>query len=141
MESIEQALAAWTGFYGYLGAVAATLLGLLFVSVSLRLNIFQEHEVRDVRDFAFLTFGSFFCLVLVAGVFLVPHQTRLGLGMPLALFGLLGVVGTAYVGPRSPPAEYRRKCPALVEHGCVGARRADVSRIGSRRTVHHRRAG
>jgi hypothetical protein len=62
MPPAEQAIGSWQGFYTYLGTVAATLLGLLFVTVSLRLNIFHQHEVRDVRDFAFLTFGSYFCL-------------------------------------------------------------------------------
>jgi hypothetical protein len=77
--------------------VAATLLGLLFVSVSLRLNIFRRAEIRDVRDFALLTFGSFFCLVLIAGLILIPHQTRLGLGLPLFVLGLLGSAGSAYI--------------------------------------------
>jgi hypothetical protein len=98
MESIEQALAAWQGFYAYLRAVAATLLGLLFVSVSLRLNIFRRAEIRDVRDFALLTFGSFFCLVLIAGLILIPHQTRLGLGLPLRVCAPLVVLACVGVG-------------------------------------------
>jgi hypothetical protein len=97
MESIEPVLASWAGFYGYLGAVAATLLGLLFVSVSLRLNIFQQQEVRDVRDFALLTFGTFFCLIVISGLFLIPHQTRLGFGLPLLALGVLGTAGSALV--------------------------------------------
>jgi hypothetical protein len=101
VESIEQALAGWQSFYAYLGVVAATLLGLLFVSISLRLNIFRQQEIRDVRDFAFLTFGSFFCLILVSGLFLIPHQTRVGLGLPLAILGLLGSAGAAYIALES----------------------------------------
>ncbi len=96
-ESVEQALMAWQDFYTYLGTVAATLLGLLFVAVSLRLNIFHQQQVRDVRDFAFQTFGSFFCLILVAGLFLIPHQNRLGVGLPLLVLGLLGAGGFSYI--------------------------------------------
>jgi hypothetical protein len=94
----DQALATWQGFYTLLGTVAATLLGLLFVAVSLRLNIFHEQQVRDVRDFALLTFGSFFCLILIAGVFLIPHQNRFGVGLPLILLGLMGASSFIYVG-------------------------------------------
>ena len=96
-QPFDQALGLWQGFYSYLGAASATLLGLLFVAVSLRLNVFHQQQVRDVRDFAFLTFGSFFCLILVAGVFLIPHQTRLGVGLPLIVLGLLGAGGFSYV--------------------------------------------
>src|SRR5438046_4109918 len=98
--TFDQALSTWQGFYTYLGAVSATLLGLLFVAVSLRLNLFTQQQVRDVRDFAFLTFGTFFGLILVAALFLIPHQSRVGLGLPLML---LGLVGESAASPTPPP--------------------------------------
>ena len=92
-QSFGAAVAEWGDFYTYVGTVAATLLGLLFVAVSLRLNIFHRREVADVRDFALLTFANFFFLVLIALLFLVPSQSRIGLALPLALMGMLGLTG------------------------------------------------
>ncbi len=96
-QPLDQALAAWQGFYTHVGSVAATLLGLLFVALSLRLNLFREKQVRDVRDFAFQTFGTFFGLVLIAGLFLIPHQNRFGLGLPLLVLGFLDLSGFGHV--------------------------------------------
>ena len=92
-QSFSAAVAEWGDFYTYVGTVAATLLGLLFVAVSLRLNIFHRREVADVRDFALLTFANFFFLVLIALLFQVPDQSRAGLALPLALMGVLGLAG------------------------------------------------
>jgi hypothetical protein len=73
--SFGQALAEWKDFYVFVGTAAATLLGLLFVSVSLRLDLFHEAQLADVRDFAAQTFAQFFSLVLIAALFLIPHQS------------------------------------------------------------------
>ena len=96
-QSFGAAVAEWGDFYTYVGTVAATLLGLLFVAVSLRLNIFHRREVADVRDFALLTFANFFFLVLIALLFLVPGQNRVGLALPLALMGVLGLAGFVWL--------------------------------------------
>jgi hypothetical protein len=66
-DAFSQALADWTAFYALMGGAAATLLGLLFVAVSVRLNIFHQREVADVRDFAAFTFGTFLVAIAVAG--------------------------------------------------------------------------
>ena len=95
--SFAQAVAAWTDFYAYTGTAAATLLGLLFVAVSLRTGIFRAAEVADVRDEAVYTFGTFLALMLVAGVFLVPDQRPAGVAVPLALLGALGLAGLGRV--------------------------------------------
>ncbi len=95
--SFAQAVAAWADFYACTGTAAATLLGLLFVAVSLRTGIFRAAEVADVRDEAVYTFGTFLALMLVAGVFLVPDQRPAGVAVPLALLGALGLVGLGRV--------------------------------------------
>ena len=94
-EAFAAALAAWAAFYAFAGGAAATLLGLLFVSVSLRLDIFRRREVADVRDFAAFTFASFLAALAVAGLALAPHQRRPTMALPLLALGLagLGVVG------------------------------------------------
>jgi hypothetical protein len=94
-EGFAATLADWGAFYAFAGGAAATLLGLLFVSVSLRLDIFRRREVADVRDFAAFTFASFLAALAVAGLALAPHQRRPTLALPLLALGLagLGVVG------------------------------------------------
>ncbi len=96
-QPFAQAIAAWADFYAYVGTAAATLLGLLFVAVSLRTGIFRAAEVADVRDEAVYTFGTFLALMLVAGVFLVPDQRPAGVAVPLALLGALGLAGLGRV--------------------------------------------
>ena len=43
--AFADALDQWTTYFALMGGAAATLLGLLFVAVSLRLNIFHRREV------------------------------------------------------------------------------------------------
>jgi hypothetical protein len=91
------ALAEWTTFYTFVGGAAATLLGLLFVSVSLRLDIFRQREVADVRDFAAVTFASFLVALVVAGLALAPHQRWPTLALPLLALGLGGLAVVGYL--------------------------------------------
>ena len=84
----SQALAEWTAYYALMGGAAATLLGLLFVAVSLRLNIFHQREVADVRNFAAFTFGTFLVGIAVAGLALAPHARPFTLALPLLLVGI-----------------------------------------------------
>jgi len=84
-DAFSQALADWTAFYALMGGAAATLLGLLFVAVSLRLNIFHQRQVADVRDFAAFTFGTFLVAIAVAGFAIAPHAHRFSLALSLLL--------------------------------------------------------
>ncbi len=86
--TFEQALGEWTAFYALMGGAAATLLGLLFVAVSVRLNIFHQRQVVDVRDFAAFTFGTFLVAIAVAGLALAPHTHRFTLALSLLLVGI-----------------------------------------------------
>jgi len=91
----SQALADWTAFYALMGGAAATLLGLLFVAVSMRLNIFHQREVADVRDFAAFTFGTFLVAIAVAGLAIAPHAHRFTLALSLLLVSLAAFVAIA----------------------------------------------
>jgi hypothetical protein len=95
--TFSQALAEWTAFYALMGGAAATLLGLLFVAVSVRLNIFHQREVADVRDFAAFTFGTFLVAIAVAGFAIAPHAHRSTLALSLLLVGIAAFFGIAVV--------------------------------------------
>jgi hypothetical protein len=96
-DSFARALDEWTAFYALMGGAAATLLGLLFVAVSLRLNIFRQRDVADVRDFAVFTFGTFLVTIMVAGLALAPHTRRAALALPILLAGIAGLALVAWV--------------------------------------------
>jgi hypothetical protein len=95
--TFEQALAEWTAFYALMGGAAATLLGLLFVAVSVRLNIFHRREVADVRDFAAFTFGTFLVAIAVAGLAIAPHAHRSTLALSLLFVGIAAFVAIAVI--------------------------------------------
>jgi hypothetical protein len=95
--TFEQALAEWTAFYALMGGAAATLLGLLFVALSVRLNIFHQRQVADVRDFAAFTFGTFLVAIAVAGLALAPHAHRYTLALALLLVGIVALFAIAWI--------------------------------------------
>ena len=96
-EPFSRSLTEWTAFYALMGGAAATLLGLLFVSVSVRLNIFHQRNVADVRDFAAFTFGTFLVALAVAGLALAPHGHGSTLALPLLLVGIAAFLAIAWI--------------------------------------------
>jgi hypothetical protein len=94
---LHEALADWSDFYVALAGASAALLGLLFVALSLRLNLFSRPEVADVRAFAVLTFGHFLVLVIIALLGLAPSTSARGLGLSLGALGLLGAGWLGYL--------------------------------------------
>ena len=64
------ALQGWHDFYVTVGAAAATLVGLLFVGLSLHIRMVVSHD--DVRSLARATLTDFFVVLLVALVVLAP---------------------------------------------------------------------
>jgi hypothetical protein len=97
----HQMVAAWSGFYTFIGAASATLLGLLFVAVSLRLNLFHQVQVEDVRDYSVQALGQFLALVLISALFLFPDQQPWGIGVPVALLATLGIIWQVHVWRKS----------------------------------------
>lgn len=87
-----QTVGQWTGFYAALAGVAAALLGLLFVAISLRLNVFRDAQVADVRDFALLVFGQYLALVLLSLLALFPDADLATLGVAALVSGGLGLL-------------------------------------------------
>jgi hypothetical protein len=82
----------WETFYLLTGTAAATLIGLLFVAVSINIEVFHRRDFNDLQHFAALTFNCFFYVLLISILFLVPGLTPPGLSIPLGLLGLLGLV-------------------------------------------------
>jgi hypothetical protein len=71
--SFQATLLGWHDFYAIIGEAAASLVGLLFVGLSLHLRVVLTH--KDVQALARATFSSF-GLTLVLALFMVAPETQ-----------------------------------------------------------------
>jgi hypothetical protein len=117
MDTFTQAIEGWHDFYLMIGAAAATLIGLLFVSLSLNADVITRKENADLRALATHTFGNFMSVLMFAVLFLIPSQVPLGLGLPL-----LGIGGYGLYNTVSHLLETRRKPPRAWAIGGIARR-------------------
>jgi hypothetical protein len=111
MDTFTQAVEGWHDFYLMIGTAAATLVGLLFVSLSLNADAIARQENADLRVLAAQTFTSFLNAVMLAVLFLIPSQVPLGLGLPLlgiSGYGLYETVGRFLKTLRARPRAWGR---------------------------------
>jgi hypothetical protein len=94
MNAFSQAVNVWHDFYIMVGTAAATLVGLLFVSLSLNVDAIAHPVNADLRALAEQTFFTFLYILSFAIVFLIPNQDPLGLGLPLLFVGGFGLFST-----------------------------------------------
>jgi hypothetical protein len=95
MDTFAQAVEGWHDFYIMVGTAAATLVGLLFVSLSLNADAITRPENADLRVLATQAFTGFLNLVIFAILFLIPDQGPRGLGLPLLGVSAYGLYETA----------------------------------------------
>lgn len=87
--AFQQTIDLWHDFYLMAGTASATLIGLLFVSVSLHVDLITDPAATGVLASARRAFISFIIIVLIALMFLVPGQSPRGLGLPLVVLALI----------------------------------------------------
>jgi hypothetical protein len=92
MEAFGQSVQGWQTFYATIAASSATLVGLLFVAVSLNLKAVNLAKNAGMRLLARQTFTTFLYLIGIALTFLIPNQDRFGLGPTLVTIATLGLV-------------------------------------------------
>src|SRR4051812_47625993 len=98
-ETFTQTLGHWQTFYFTLAGVAATLTGLLFVSVSLRLEQILHPDRAELRLLAVQTFSNFIGVLLGALYFLIPFSRPNELAVPLLVTALAAGVNLLQQGP------------------------------------------
>ncbi len=94
---------SWHDFYLGLAAAAATLVGLLFIAVSLNIDVISDKS-NHLRVLASGTLTSFVFLLIYAFLFLIPGQgTSIGISLIItAAVGLLNILRQAQTTVRNP---------------------------------------
>jgi hypothetical protein len=83
------AITAWQPFYTLAGSAAFTLAGLIFVAVSVKIDMIAlGGEQGDLVQFARETLSNFLVLLLISLVFMIPRQGPYGTGIPLLFIGM-----------------------------------------------------
>src|SRR6476660_7484063 len=85
----------WHDFYLTAGAAAATLIGLLFVGLSINLDSFTAEEGTSLRLLAEQAFANLIYVLLIALFVLIPSPESLSLTIELAIVGVFGVIRVA----------------------------------------------
>ena len=107
MSDFAQLVSDWETFYLLAGTAAATLIGLLFIAVSIHIEIFNRQPYSHLSHFAALTFNCFFYVLLISILFLIPNQSPLGVGIPLVVLGGLTTINAIIQQRASRKVQFR----------------------------------
>jgi hypothetical protein len=84
-------LAAWNSFYDSVAAVAATLVGLLFVGLALNPKIMNNRALPGLNALSGQTFHSFLVVLVLALIAQIPDDSRRTLIISLLFVGVQGI--------------------------------------------------
>ena len=96
--TFSSTVAGWQTFYLLAGTASATLAGLIFVAVSLHLDLVGESGISAIFALARRTLSSFVLVVIIALVFVVPNQGPQLLGWSLLTIGIVDLLQTMLEG-------------------------------------------
>jgi modulator of FtsH protease len=86
--TVDQAtFMSWHDFYVTVGTASASLIGLLFVALSINLDAVTGPSRDDLRAFAEQAFASFSMVLLIAVVFLIPTGGPSSIGVAYLVLG------------------------------------------------------
>ena len=89
----DVAVTGWDVFATVAGGAAGALIGLIFVAVSIRIDVISRSA--ELRNRAAQTLGLFTTVLLVAGALAVPDQGRSTVGIEMIAIGV--VTATALI--------------------------------------------
>ena len=88
----QATFASWHDFYLTMGTASASLIGLLFVALSINLDAVTGPSRDNLRAFAEQAFSSFTLVLLIAAMFLIPTGGPSSIGIAyVVLAGGAGV--------------------------------------------------
>jgi hypothetical protein len=91
------AMEAWGNFYLIMSAAAATLIGLLFVVLTLASDRMPASESNQIRLYLTPSVTQFAFVLVLAAVLMFPTQTRLSAAISCGSVGALGIIYAASV--------------------------------------------
>lgn len=93
-----QALHEWQNFYFMIGSSSATLIGLMFVAVSLGADLPKAVDMAGINAFVTPMLVHFASVVLIAALMLFPTFQQTGLGLVMLLLGSGFTAYSCWVG-------------------------------------------
>lgn len=104
------AVSAFNTFFSVAAGVAATLIGLLFVALSLNPAIMADDRPSGLRVWSGQTFHSFLMVLTLSMIAVIPVTSGLPFAIALAIVGatgLIGVVRAVRFAQRDPDPDWR----------------------------------
>src|SRR5689334_17152610 len=90
----------WHDFYLMAGTAAVTLVGLLFVALSIHVEVLFQKEHADFRELAAEAFQGYLYVLITALIFLLPASDGHFLAIIYVLVNLAMLVRTGFRAPR-----------------------------------------
>ncbi len=112
-------LHSWQIFYATLATACATLVGLLFVALSLNVDVLRREENDGFMFLARLTFGEFLGVLMVSLVFLIPHQVPFSIVIALLTLGIAWTTSVFLTYKRRIKAYGYQRNPWYIRRGFV----------------------
>jgi hypothetical protein len=91
MDIFPEMLRSWQNFYFMMGGVAATLLGLMFVAVSLGLGLVTDENRDSIKTFVNPSIFYFVAVLVLCSLMLIPELNPNALAIILLLLGIIAV--------------------------------------------------
>ncbi len=101
MNQFSASLESWQLFFSTVALAAATLTGLLFVSLSLNRERLTGRTAKTFLATARMTFSDFLYVLMLSLVFIIPHLVPLSLTVALLVLGLSRAAGLVMEYQRS----------------------------------------
>ena len=120
MSDFAQIVAGWHDFFMLAGTASATLIGLLFVALSLRIDIRTARADSALRTTASQSFRSYLTVLLFALYFLIPDPSPSSIAWPVILTSLAFLVSLLRDAWRYRPV-LTQDHPLLIWHYLVPA--------------------
>ncbi|HLY25151.1 MAG TPA: hypothetical protein VKQ72_02350 [Aggregatilineales bacterium] len=94
-DAFNGTLSGWQNFYFMAGGASATLLGLMFVALSMGTHLINDEVRQEIETFTSPSIFYFVSVLLLACLMLVPMISTVALGVLLLIGGASGLAWTA----------------------------------------------
>jgi hypothetical protein len=98
IDPFVQALHDWQTFYFMVGTASATLIGLMFIAVSLGADLPAATDANGINTFVTPMLIHFGSVLAISAVMLIPTFRLISLGIALLLIGLVFTLYSCWVG-------------------------------------------